>query len=191
MLLSALLAAAGVAQHLGNSGRRMLPTLEVERVRAPEEALAAWRRHGVRGRVLVHFARHVAMSAERGPASPQTYLLRALEEGVIRRVYHVIPDDAWPEVDAVLASRDGVERGTGGSFRLQKAGAPIVVISRSGLPPLPEPALVTVEADRWSPDALASIVARLRQGSPKSDLVLWWGADERAPMMEALGHAAP
>ncbi len=188
-----VLACAGVvlaAWQTGRSARKFLSEPSGVRCTVPEDALAAWRRSGVHGRVLMHFARSIAMSPQPGPPSPNDYLARALDEGIIRRVYHVIPDDAWPEVRATLAARPGVAR-DGERFTLQKAGAPIVVGPRSALPRLDEPALVTIEGERWSPKALAEIVASL--GGPlRHDLVTWYAkSSDRVAVLEALSRGAP
>lgn len=187
------LACAGVvlaAWHTGRSARRVLDEPSVVRCLVPEDALGAWRRAEVRGRILVHFARSIAMVDEPGPPSPHNYLARALGEGIIRRVYHVIPEEAWPEVRATLAARPEVVR-DGERFTLQNAGAPIVVVPRTALPRLDEPALVTIEGERWSPEALAEI-ATLLGGSLRHDLVTWYAkSPDRVAVLEGLARAAP
>jgi hypothetical protein len=143
----------------------------------------------VHGRILVLFARDNGMSPDGGPLSPENHVHRALQEGLVRRVYHVIPDDAWGEVEETLRRR-GVERDAG-AFRLEQAGAPVHVLARRDLAALAEPVLVELEADRWSPAALDSIAARLRDGTLESELVVWSGAPERARVLEGLARGSP
>ena len=192
MDLLLLLAAAGIlgaAARAGDQGRRVVPGRAVERLASPEQAVERWRRAGVRGRVLVHFARSVAMSSDEGPLSPANYVERAMAEGIVRSVVHVIPDDAWAEVEAVLAARPEAER-IGVTFRLWNAGEPIVVVPRTALLRLDEPALVTIEGDRWSVAALRDIAATL-ETTLRADLVAWTATDEdRVGMLEAM-HASP
>ena len=190
LLLLVCAAVALAAWQAGRSGRKVLAEPRAVRCAVPADALSVWRSAGVRGRTLVHFARSVAMAAEPGPPSPSSYLGRALGEGIIRRVYHVIPDDAWPEVRATLAARPGIVH-EGEGFALQRAGAPIRVGPRSALPRLDEPALVTIEGERWSAQALAEISAALRT-SLRHDLVTWYAkSPDRVAVLEGLARAAP
>jgi hypothetical protein len=186
------LVAAGAAvllatSYAGHAGRREAPVPSVERLEALQDAVALWRRAGVRGRILVHFARSIGMGAEGAALSAENYLERAAAEGLIRGVVHVIPDDAWSEVEARLAVRPGTER-TDRGFRLWHAGEPILVVPRGALPPLGEPALVLVEGDRWSTAALQAIGAQLA-GPLRADVVAWTAGDAtRASILEAV-HA--
>jgi hypothetical protein len=179
MLLAVVVAAAA----MGAAGRSHAAPA-VRRCDSPSQILPRWRAAGVRGRVLVHFARDNGMSADPGPLSPENQIYRALQEGIIRRVYHVIPDQAWSEVEATLRGR-GVEYARG-AFVLDVAGAPLRVLERTHLPALGEPALVTIDADAWSNEALASIAERLRGGGVESDLLLWYGESTAAPILERL-----
>lgn len=190
LLALACLGVVAAAWQTGRSARRVLAEPAVVRCAVPEDALAVWRRSEVHGRVLLHFARSIAMAVEPGPPAPGNYLARAIDEGLVRRVYHVIPDEAWAEVRTTLAARPGVVR-DGEGFELQKAGAPIIVVPRAALPRVDEPALVTIEGERWSPRALEEIAAALR-GPIRHDLVTWYaGSPERVAVLEGLARVAP
>ncbi|HSN16336.1 MAG TPA: hypothetical protein VLT61_17005, partial [Anaeromyxobacteraceae bacterium] len=162
LLLAALGLVALLAIAVGRSGRVYATAPNATRCASPEEALSVWRERGVRGRVLVHFARSIAMDSEPGPPSRRDYLLHALDEGVVRSVVHVVPDEAWPEVALRLGAMSGALR-DGERFQLRKAGVPIVVTRRSDLPRLREPVLVTIEGDLWSQEALADIVTTVHE----------------------------
>jgi hypothetical protein len=189
LLAGTFLAVVAAAAATGAAGRRTLAVPIVRRCESAEQLLPAWRSAGVHGRVLVHFARDNGMSPDAGPLSPANQLYRAVQEGVIRRIYHVIPDHAWAEVEATLRGRDVAY--AGGAFRLDVAGAPLLVLDRTRLPALREPALVTIDTDAWSQVALSSIRGRIRSGDLESDLVLWHGAPQAARTMEGPARASP
>jgi len=181
----ALLAFARLAS---DRGRVSSPDSAVVRVGGGPEAVEVWRQAQVRGRTLVHLSRRIAMRAEPdqidpGPITEDNYLYAALRENLIRRVYHVIPDDEWADVERNLRDFPGAARVRTG-FRLEMEGAPVLVLRAGDLPRVKERVLVNVDMDRWSGEELGTVIDRLaltgRSGAPPADLVTWWGSSPGA-----------
>ncbi|HEX9244087.1 MAG TPA: hypothetical protein VF875_16710 [Anaeromyxobacter sp.] len=171
--IAALAVVAGAECH-GRSARVVLPERSIRRAADPAAVLADWRRAGVHGRTLAHFARRPAMDDGPGPDSAANFVYRAVHENLVRRIYHVIPDADWAEVERNLLAVPEAPA-SGRVFRLQDAGTPIIVSRLVDLPPGTEPVLADVEVDRFSDAELTAIAARLA-GAPGSDLVEWYGA---------------
>jgi len=187
--ISCAIAAVLVAAQVEARGARVVaPGASVRRAAGPAGVLEEWRRAGVRGRTLVHVARPVGLGADPGPATEANFVERAVHEGLVRRILHVVSEADWPEVERHLQAMPAAA-GAGGGYRVVDRGTPVVVTRLGDLPRASEPVLVDVDVDRLSDAELAALAARLRQGSLRSDLVLWYGARTPNPL-EPLGAAA-
>jgi len=190
-LLVLALAAGALAggEALGRASRDALPGTTLVRCEGPEEVLRAWRSAPVRGRTLLHVARHAAMHTDPDAAPANAYVYRAVRDGVARRVFHVVPEAAWPVVAenlrAVVAAWPD-----GRTFRVVVEGTPIVVLRLSDLPALDEPVLVDLDAGAYSAAELGALAERLSRRAPAADLVAWYGAPVLPAALEVLGAMA-
>ncbi len=138
-----LLASTALAlEATGRSSQRQLPGCRVERVASGAEALARWRGHGVRGRVLVWLDRTLPVEpvaegdarafAERGALPPGgvegSFLQLALRSGIARRVIYVVPDDRWEAYAAAARGRPEL-RPAGRGFVQMLDGVPLVSVA--------------------------------------------------------------
>ena len=113
---------------------------------------------------------------DRCPPMPDFYILpvnyahQAIRAGMVRKIYHLLPESAWAEVSSVLGSDRRVES-SGGSFRMTIAEGVSVTIMRfrdfTGLGELP---IVNVNTDSLGAEELRALPGMLR-GTLRSDLV--------------------
>ncbi len=171
-LILVAFAATLVAVSLYGPAQRRCLTGErrVVRVAAPQQALDVWRESGVKGRILVHFARRNNAKDDVQGVTGENYIYRAMRDNMIRALYHVIPDGSWPEVAAILARRPQATR-EGEGYRLVLEGMPVHVMRLRDVTPLPERVLVNIEGEWWGPRDLAAIDGLLDRGILRADLV--------------------
>lgn len=182
VLLAAILVAAAV-QTTGVRGRTYLADRSVVRVSGSQAAFAAWRASGVKGRLLVYFRRHPDLDRQRSyevldaragegelPVRDSDLVSGLIAMGIVRAVYHVVPDGDWSAVEAAMRARDDVIR-SGRTFRVRVDGAPIFVLRSADLPQLEEKALVYVDAGIQSSYDLEA-VGRWTRDPALSDSVL-------------------
>lgn len=162
----------------GRRGRVILPAPVTVPVGAPAEALEAWRREGVRGRVLLLFDRYPHFNTDyvdyrRGaPLNDGNFVEYAIFENVVRKVFFVVRDEEWdavarqPELYHAFRSVPGVPRAL---YLHTSSGVPLVAAAASSLPRLAEPALVYVNAAVFDP---AEAQEMLRARAIASDLVV-------------------
>jgi len=185
ILIACFAGMLALAERTGRSGRVVLARERIVRCDSPKDALIEWRRAGVRGRILVHLARHISADPAPGPLSDENYLYQAIRENIVRRIYHVIPEADWPEVESHLHANPAAEL-SGGTFRVQIEGAPVIVLRLADLPDPGEPVLVDLDSDRFTTEQLTQVAGRLARATPRSDLVAWQGS--HVPFQfEALG----
>jgi hypothetical protein len=182
----AAVAGLAIALHLtGTGSRRILDGHRVEQVGSGAEALAAWLRAGVRGRVLLWFDRSLptatvpdatAQAFLRDPSAPvegaeESFVYLAMRANVVRSVVFVVPDERW-EAFAGEASASSDLRPLGAGFVRVIEGTPIICLAARDLdfvvdgPPL---IYTSGRTREFFGDALAE---RLLETGYGSDLVL-------------------
>lgn len=184
LVLGGLAAVLVAAECAGRSGRVLARAPTVERCDAPESVVEVLRASGVRGRVLAHFARAIAVHPDPGggppaPLSERNFVRRAVEGGYVRRVVHVLSERDWAAAARNLGERPGASA-AGPGFRVPWEGTPVDVVRLRDLPDLGEPLVADVDANHWTPEELELIAARLA-GPHRADVVAWYGAAGRFP----------
>jgi len=127
-----------------------------------DEALAIWRQAGVAGRILVHIDPHHDMGWV-GPREHVTfanYICPALQDGLVRAVYWVVPEQSWESTgnrQQILHQLRQILHAYAGSssgyrFERQRAraqilGKPLEICSLSSLPDFVEPVLLDLDVD--------------------------------------------
>lgn len=127
-----------------------------------DQALAAWRQSGLRGRVLVHVDAHPDLNAI-APGDAVTianFVSAAVREGMIREIFWVIPDASWSHGEsraAVIGQVRRLMRKHGPPFtkleadacrvRARLAGTPLTVSTLANLPAIGEAVLLDVDTD--------------------------------------------
>jgi hypothetical protein len=185
-LALALVAGLGFACHrIGVSSRGVLAGVRVEAVGGGAEALAAWLRAGVHGRVLLWFDRVLPTEAVsdllasawlRDPSMnvdgiDERFVYLAMRANVIRRVVFVVPDDRWGAF-AAAAATSAEQRPIGRGFVSVLEGMPIVSIAARDRASVTEgPPLVYMS--RTTAEVFGSaFAARLQETGDGGDLVL-------------------
>lgn len=144
-----------------------------------------WRSSGIHGRIAVIFTRHLNHQLS-GIAFPEMdYLDRALRQGMVRKVYYVVPDRFWAAV--VLEHRERMEyiiepRTTDTGFMILHEGGRIHAMPLSKyIPELEnEKALVVIETAPWSQEEQTRIEGFLRSGQLRTDLTVIIGQPKQA-----------
>ncbi len=142
---------------MGRNARTFSSVHVITRVRSPRETTNVLRKTPVFGRVMFYFDRH--LSADEmlpevikrvvlnpgyvEPITSDNFLYALLHSGVIREIYHVIPERSWKDVVSALSTRPGVAF-DGRIFRFTIEGYPIIVSRVGDLPRLEEKVIVYV-----------------------------------------------
>jgi len=171
---TALALAMAAASGAGMKGRHFPERPLAIQSAAPQDALRVWRELDVRGRVLVHLDRPIAISWEPGAAPGDNFVGVAAQENRVRSIYHVIPEAEWAGAQARLTALRDAKRGRRG-FRIADMDLPIEILRLSDLPSISEPVLVDADLDRFSLDEQRSIAERLGGPGLRADVVVWRG----------------
>lgn len=175
----------------GPSRRSFAARPTVLSVETTEQILQVWESHGVKGRIAICFTRYLNV-LETKESKEAKATERAMNLGIVRKVYHVPPDSAWPEIHASLSRRTDMRPTPEGFIGIFDDGR-VYIAPLSRFAPFREKALFLVEPKIWSPDELMRIVDLLKSGSMSADLVvIVRGAEREAePFRRALGLQRP
>ncbi|HEY6872952.1 MAG TPA: hypothetical protein VI298_09530 [Geobacteraceae bacterium] len=104
-------------------------------------------------------------------ASAENYVYVAAQKGVVRTIYHIVPDGAWSEVSRVLSGYKMVTS-SGETFRMVIVeGVPVVIMRMKDIPRLKEKVLVNINGDYWSDREMAEIIGLFHRNAVEADLV--------------------
>jgi hypothetical protein len=159
LLSAALLAFMGwLTLVLGPSRREYAAEARCEATGATEGILALWTRARVKGRVAVLLTRR--LNGEAGAPTPADFkfLEEAERRGIVRTVYHVLPDGAWREVEEALLGFPGARR-TPDGFLVMLGDARIGVLPLSRFAGVDERALVVVAPNDFAGGEFPGLVA--------------------------------
>lgn len=125
---------------------------------------------GVKGRIAICFTRYLN-ALESKESKGFTVTESSMEKGIFRRVYHIAPDRAWPEISDSLSKRNGIRPISEGFIGIFDYGR-VYIMPLSRFSQSTEKALIIVEPKVWTEDELKQIVSKLKSGSISSDLVI-------------------
>lgn len=175
--------AIGLSIHAAQN-RIFLDRPEVLTVQQPHDALRIWTEKGVRGRILVIFDRrfNITYPGSVSPATtpdmldvPGNYVYLATARNIVRSIYHVVPDAAWPEVQEALRTSPVVD-GDGARYRMAVFdGIALHIMRLQDLPALDERILLLINGTLWDEKGVAEIAAVLGGKRIASDLVILAG----------------
>lgn len=146
----------------------------------PGDAYLAWKDRRLHGRTLYLFDRHI--NADILPPSinvvpnDENYITAAIKAGIVRRIFHVIPDISWSEVERNMESFpaarhfDGMHRLTG------HEGVPIVIMRLRDIRKITEPILISINGEYWTDSEQNFIISLIETGLLKSDMITLWAA---------------
>lgn len=135
-----------------------------------QEILSLWTRAGVKGRVAVLFSRR--LNGEPGlPASAGVrYLEDAMDRGIVRTAYHLVPDPAWSEVASALSRWRFAHEEPPGYVAMMGQGR-VYVRPLSRPPEIDERALVVVAPNDFDAAESQRIAALLKRAGVRTDLM--------------------
>lgn len=129
-----------------------------------------WEKAGVKGRAAICFTRYLNAVEMKG-SKDINVTENAMEKGILRKVYHIAPDSAWPEIQSALSKMNGVRTTQDGYIGIFENGR-VYINPLSRFNQLSEKALIIIEPKIWSPAELLKISEKLKSGGISSDLVV-------------------
>ena len=154
--------------YYAQSRRKFVSPSRVESVVSTKQLEETWINANVRGRTLISFSRYLN-ALESIDSNDIKATEQALGKGILRRVFHVIPDNVWLEVSKNLAGRKGVRVTKEGYIGIFDGGR-VYVQPLSRFRPPEEKSLLVIEPKVWTSPEQASIVAYLTSGRISTDL---------------------
>ncbi|MBF0327647.1 MAG: hypothetical protein HQL10_00645 [Nitrospirae bacterium] len=154
----------------GPSKRTFVSPGKVELLTSPIDIYEFWHSTKVRGRVAVLFTRHLDSEIGLSEEPGEKYTELAMRHGIVRKIYHVVPDSVWPVVSDNLYRRK-FARITSYGFVMALANGRIHVLPLSRFNPEDEKSLIVVEPSVWSSDELAKIVKLIKSGNLRTDII--------------------
>lgn len=155
----------------GPLSRKFVTPPRCEVAESPAEIARLWTSSRVKGRVAVLFTRR--LNGEVVGKEVETavkYLEDAMQHGMVRTVYHVVPDTAWGEVAEKLSRMPGVRPIESGFAILFGAGR-VHVLPLSRFAPIREKALVVVAPAEWTTEEFGVIANLIKQQRVSADLL--------------------
>jgi len=125
---------------------------------------------GVKGRIAVCFTRYLN-AQEKKESTEMKVTELSMEKGIIRRVFHIPPDNAWQEIKEALSKRNDMRKTDDGFIGIFNYGR-VYILPLSKFSGLPEKALVIVDPKVWTSSELIEIADKLKSGRISSDFVV-------------------
>ena len=154
----------------GPSQRRFVASPTVLSVDTSAEIADAWEANGVKGRIAICFTRYLN-AVESKESTDVKVVERAMEYSIVRRVYHITPDVAWPEIQRELSKWFSMRPTSEGFIGILDDGR-VYIMPLSKFSNLSEKALVIVEPKAWSREELMQIASKLQSGQISSDVTV-------------------
>jgi len=99
------------------------------------------------------------------------YMTAAVRRGFVRRIYHVISDGAWPEVEKNLEQFPAVLR-FDGVYRLRiNEGVPVTIMRLRDIEPEHAPVLMQIDRSHWTEEQMRTISSLIASNTLPPDLV--------------------
>lgn len=154
----------------GSAGRSYLKTPQLHTIDSPLQNYNVWRESGVRGRVLLLFDRRLGSEEDESVLNDNNYLYRAILGNIIRKVYHIIPDNQWDSVRKNLSNMPDVTF-SNGVFRNTINGTPLIITTMKDIPEIKEEVLMSIDMEYWNEDGIKMMIELVNKGVIKSDLI--------------------
>ena len=168
----------------GPSKRRYIIPDRTVTVHTAAELDALWHSAGAHGRIAVLFARYLPKKSD-GFFFPEIdYLDIAMNHGIVRTAYYVVPDRAWVEAVADNLANPSLivqPKITDTGYMLLHEGGRIHVVPLSKFIPEQEQekALVVIDPALWTEQEQSRINGFIRSGQLTTDLVVVINAAKR------------
>lgn len=154
----------------GPGQRSFLAKPEVQSAGTTGELLRVLETSGVKGRVAICFTRYLN-ALETIDSKEVAAMELAMNHGIVRKVFHVPPDVAWPEIRNALSRRNDMRTTHEGFIWIFNDGR-VYIQPLSRFAPVTEKAVLIVEPAVWTNKDLTRIADMLKNGVLSSDLVV-------------------
>lgn len=139
-------------------------------VESTEEIFQAWETSHVKGRVAICFTRYLNSLESLESKGLKTTEL-SMQKGILRKVFHIPPDNSWPEISEELSKRNYMRPTVEGFIGIFNYGR-AYIMPLSKFTQVTEKALVIVEPKVWTSGELTQIAEKLQSGKISSDLLV-------------------
>lgn len=154
----------------GQTRRTFVSPPKVIVLESTEQIAQTWDSSGVKGRITICFTRYLNALEEKESKNVKVTEL-SMQKGIIRRVFHITPENAWTEIRGALSKRNDMRPTSEGFIGLFDYGR-VYIMPLSRSPRIEEKALIIVEPKVWTHEELLQIVEKLKTGRISSDLVI-------------------
>jgi len=175
----------------GLSARTYSREFQARVIAEPSRACVLWEESGVKGRILFLFDRSLnadpsaasTLPDERLTVTSDNYVYVAFRKNLVRRVYHILPDASWGDVERNLKGNPYVQD-TGGVFRLTIEGMPVLIMRLRDIPATKEPVLINMNEAAWGDAGMEVLAGLLKQRVLTGDIITIAGNPARERMGE-------
>ncbi len=161
----------------GRNGRVYLNSPRISAIKSLHNALAEWKESGIRGRILLLFARNVGkeqlerlVPPDAYQISDDNYVYLAIKRNLLRSVYHVLKDTDLEEASKTLRRYPSVAQ-TGNSFRSGIDDAPLIITRAGDIGHFSEPVIILMDCNYLTENDIRGIISNLKHHGTCSDLI--------------------
>lgn len=142
----------------------------VAEVSTSKDIYELWAQTGIKGRTAIMLTRH--LNAEHQPKdSPEEQCVRqAMQRGMIRKVFHIVPDNAWQEISATLMKRQATRKESDRFVLLFEEGR-VTVMPLSKLAAISETSIIVLEPGIWKEEERVYIQSLIASQKLTTDLM--------------------
>jgi hypothetical protein len=160
-----------VGRH-GANGRVFTSGKTVHIIDSPEQAYVVWKERNVSGRTLILFDSYPhnmgLISYQGTPQLTKTNLIEfAIFQNIVRRIYFVVPEIEWNDFRRQKFIRPIREASdlAKGLYLYNQSGIPIIAVTPSSLPHIPEETLVYINNHLFKREEVLGLLAQNRISS--------------------------
>ena len=161
---------------------------QVEIVPEPYYAHEVWKTSGVKGRILVLFDRHIGAEPLDTLLSNDNYVYLSTKKNMVRRVYHIIPDDSWEEVKKTLTKYPLVSYSKGVFRTFFDDGSFVFIMRLRDITPVKEKVLLNINGNYWDENSIQKIINMINNKILNSDIITITGNISENNLKEISGY---
>jgi hypothetical protein len=150
---------------------------QVLSVESTEQIARIWEEKGLRGRIVICFTRYLN-AVDIKESKDYKVTEKSMDNGILRKVYHIAPDSAWPEIRYALSKMNGVRTTQNGYIGIFDSGR-VYINPLSRFSSQSEKSLILIEPKVWTTDEINLIAGKLKSGAVVSDLIIIVRGSER------------
>lgn len=169
----------------GTSSRNILKEHLVFEIKNPSKAFLIWKEYGVHGRILIFVDRYLTidviflksietrfslMDLKTPPLTDDNFLMLAIYNNIVRKIYHIVPDSLWLKIKEEFIKNKAFKF-DGKSLRVTIEGVPLIILKALDFKLLKEKALIFINEESVS-DYDASFLNNLLYNEQLSDIVV-------------------